>query len=119
MRISTLCMLSVTLAAASLGGHQAGAASLTVRTPTPKVNVHLPPPKVTVQTSSPKVQLHDLNVTKKGDRSSPLRTAHQFDKNNGDKGKGGSTKGGLLKLDGIEGESQDSQHGKSIEIQSY
>ena len=67
MRVSTLCMLSVTLAAASLCGHQVSAATLTVRTPTP--TVHVPPPKVTVH--APKVQVHDISVTKNVDKSSP------------------------------------------------
>ena len=54
-------------------------------------------------------------------QSLKLTSAHQFDKNNGGKGKGGNTKGGnggsfLLKLDGIEGESMDSK-GHSPDIQ--
>lgn len=48
-RTATLCALSVTLAAVSLG--QARAAALTVHTQTPKVNVRVPSPKVNVSPS--------------------------------------------------------------------
>ena len=71
MRISTPCIVTATLAAASLIYNQVSAATLTVHTEPPKVNVHLPPPKVNNPLPSPKVQMHDLTVTKKVDKSSP------------------------------------------------
>src|SRR5690349_7718683 len=72
MRISTLCMLGVTLAPAALCGHQASAAALTVRTPTP--TVHVAPPAAAVH--APKVSIHDISVTKHFDKSSP--TLHRY-----------------------------------------
>lgn len=113
MRTATLCTLCATLAAVSSSCEQVDAATLAVHTNVPVVKVHVPPPKVTV---SPKVQVHNLTI--KGDNSQSLKTtsAQPFDKNNGDKGKGGKTKtsGGLINLNGVEGESQDSHHSPNI-----
>jgi hypothetical protein len=104
MRTAMFCTLCATLATVSLSCNQASAATLTVHTNVPAVKVHVPPPKVNVHPLSSKVQVHNITVTK-------TASAHQLDKNNGDKGKGGKTKAGMfLKLDGIEGESKDQHH---------
>jgi type VI protein secretion system component Hcp len=70
MRTPTRCMLSAALAAASLSSHQASAATLTVHTQTPKVNVHLPPTEVNVK-AAPKVEVHEIHIMKTVDKSSP------------------------------------------------
>ena len=69
---STLYTLATTLVAISWSYYPVGAATLTVHTQTPKVNIHLPPPKVQVSPSTPThVNQHDLTITKQTDKSSP------------------------------------------------
>jgi hypothetical protein len=87
MRTAMFCALCATLATVSLSCNQANAATLTVHTDVPAVKVHVPPPKANIHTPSPTV--HDLTVTK-GTNFQSLKTtsAHQLDKNKGNKGKG-------------------------------
>ena len=88
----------------------------------PQVHVnlgtHLRPPKI----STPSVHANVGTQVSTGNVHSAIgvRGAHQLDKNNGSKGKGGSTKPSmLLPIDGVSGESQDTGHRNSIEIQSW
>jgi hypothetical protein len=70
----------------------------------------------------PAIGVNSNAVKIKAANSQSLKTtsAHQFDKNNGGKGKGGNTKGAsggyFLKLDGIEGESMDTSKGRGPDI---
>lgn len=69
---STLFTLTATLAAISSSYYPVGAATVTVHTQAPKVNIHLPPPKVQVSPSTPThVNHHDFTITKQVDKSSP------------------------------------------------
>ena len=98
-------------------------ASQLPRISTPQVHVNT---GVHVNTTNvhPAIGVNSNAVKIRGTNSQSLKTtsAHQFDKNNGGKGKGGgNTKGGnggyFLKLDGIEGESMDTGKGRSPDIQ--
>jgi hypothetical protein len=61
MRTATLCALGATLVF-WLSLHQVSAATLTIHTPTPKVNVRLPSPKVNVPPPSPNVAGHPAPI---------------------------------------------------------
>jgi len=73
MRSSALYVLTATLAAISSSCYPVGAATLTVHTQAPKVNVHVPTPKVPVQSSSGGTHVvhHDITITKRFDKSTP------------------------------------------------
>lgn len=85
--------------------------------------IHVSTAHVTTGNIHPAIGVNSGAVKIRGanSRSLKITSAHQFDKNNGGKGKGGNTKGGsggsfLLKLDGIDGESMDTK-GRPPEIQ--
>lgn len=96
-------------------------ASQLPRISTPQIHVNTA--HVNTGSVHPAIGVNSSAVKIRGAHSQSLKmtSAHQFDKNNGGKGKGGNTKGGnggsyLLKLDGIEGESMDSK-GRPPDIQ--
>jgi len=69
MRSSTPYILTATLAAIASSCNLAGAATLTVHTQTPRVNIHVPPPKVSSTVT--RVGHQDIHIIKQTDKSSP------------------------------------------------
>lgn len=98
--------------------------------PVPKVSVPQVHVNVGTHLQSPKIstpQIH-ANVgthvnTSNVHSTIGVRSAHQLDKDNGSKGKGGNIKGGNANSGGlsqpINGESQDTGHRNSITIESW
>jgi hypothetical protein len=98
---------AVLLATASLFGLSVGFACPAVASQLPRIST----PQVKVNTS---VHMNTANVhpvTGTNSNTLKITNAHQFDKNNGNKGKGGNTPSNAgsvgLKIQGIDGESKD------------